>query len=184
MKSRIVNLFAGPGTGKSTTAAALFAELKYRGVNCEYVQEYAKDATWEKRGHKLFRAQEYIFGKQHFRISRTADEVDVIITDSPVLMGLVYVTPDYLPSLKHTIREAFDQYDNLNVFLKRAPFDVKKYNPKGRNQSAEEALVKDGEILKLLNDSGVEFIELEFNRTCPEQIIELMIKRGWDVPTA
>jgi replication-associated recombination protein RarA len=30
MKTKVINLFGGPGTGKSTTAAALFAELKFR----------------------------------------------------------------------------------------------------------------------------------------------------------
>lgn len=50
-KPRIVNIFAGPRTGKSTTATALFAELKYHGVNCEYVPEYVsqiKDVLLQK----------------------------------------------------------------------------------------------------------------------------------------
>jgi len=33
----VVNLYGGPGTGKSTTAAATFAELKMAGINCELV---------------------------------------------------------------------------------------------------------------------------------------------------
>ena len=45
-KCIIVNLFSGPGAGKSTTAAGLFYKLKKQGVNCELVTEYAKHVTW------------------------------------------------------------------------------------------------------------------------------------------
>lgn len=81
MKTKVINLYGGPGTGKSTTAGALFAEMKFRGINCEYVQEYAKDKAWEfGTNHlgipKVFQAQEYIFGKQHFRLRRCAQDVD------------------------------------------------------------------------------------------------------------
>ena len=45
----VVNLFAGPGSGKSTTCAGVFAKLKLAGVNCEMALEYAKDKVWEER---------------------------------------------------------------------------------------------------------------------------------------
>lgn len=178
---RIVNLYAGPGTGKSTTAAATFAELKYRGVNCEYITEYAKDATWERRGPKVFLAQEYIFGKQHFKIARVADEVDYLVTDSPILLGLVYTPPDfYLPSLKYVLREAYDRYDNLDVFLLRS----KAYNPSGRNQTEDEARVKDIEIKEMLMKQNISFSMINVSRETPNQIIQLMQAKGWPVPDA
>ena len=66
---QIVNLFGGPGSGKSTTAAGLFYEVKKLKLNVELVTEYAKDAVWEKR-HNLLDDQIYIFAKQQRRISR------------------------------------------------------------------------------------------------------------------
>ena len=69
MKTLICNLFAGPGAGKSTMMAAVFAELKWRGIDCEMVTEYAKDKVWEGSPHVLD-CQPYIFGKQSFRIHR------------------------------------------------------------------------------------------------------------------
>ena len=39
----VVNLFAGPGSGKSTTCAGLFSKLKLAGIYCEMVLEYAKE---------------------------------------------------------------------------------------------------------------------------------------------
>jgi len=47
-KPLIVDFFAGPGAGKSTTAADVFAKLKWRGVNAELIGEYAKDLTWSE----------------------------------------------------------------------------------------------------------------------------------------
>lgn len=175
-KFKHVNLYAGPGTGKSTTAARLFAELKHLGVNCEYIPEFAKDLSWEGRGPKIFRCQEYLFGEQSFRSFRTRDEVDVLITDSPLLLSCVYakLTPeeDQLPSLPLVVREAYDKYDNLNVFLKRN----KPYNPKGRNQSESEAKELDQQILSMLHNQAVPFTVLDYSKDNAFQIIELMRK--------
>ena len=75
----IVNLYGGPGSGKSTGAAYIFSKLKMAGVDAEYVTEYAKDKVWE--GNKeVFNCQFYITGKQVFRIHRCFGKVDVIVT--------------------------------------------------------------------------------------------------------
>ena len=81
----IVNLFAGPGAGKSTIAAYVFARLKMAGVNCELAPEFAKDKVWEHNQTALDN-QIYVFAKQYYRITRCADQVDVVITDSPVAL--------------------------------------------------------------------------------------------------
>lgn len=176
MKTKVVNYYAGPGCGKSTTAAALFAELKYQNINCEMILEYAKDAAWEKRGPKVFRAQEYIFGKQHFRMARVADEVELLVTDSPLMLGLVYMPKDFpQPSLGGLIVESYHLYDNLNIFLRRN----KPYNPKGRNQNEAEARVKDVEILEMLHQQGVDFVSMDFGRDNIPDTISIMKDRGW-----
>lgn len=174
---RVINLFAGPGTGKSTTSAALFAELKYQGYNTEYIPEYAKDATWEGRGPKVFAAQEYLFGKQHFRLARVADQVDFLVTDSPILQCIAYWDDQYLPSLAKVIREAHNRYDNINIFLERS--DTKAYNPKGRNQSEDEARNKDARIRQILDDELLVYRTLKFSRSNVWEIIDLMYTRGW-----
>lgn len=176
MKTKVVNLYGGPGTGKSTTAAALFSELKFRGVNCEYVQEYAKDKAWEfGTDHlgvpKVFQAQEYIFGKQHFRMRRCAQDVDVIITDSPLLLGLIYTPENFpLPSLGNVIREAYHLYDNLDIFLVRN----KPYNVKGRFQTEDQARQLDTEIKHLLDAEKVPYHTVAAGRDSIEQIIKFL----------
>ena len=181
-KCKVISLYGGPGTGKSTTAAAVFAELKLSGVNCEYVQEYAKDKAWEFGDKhsggvpKVFQAQEYIFGKQHFRLRRCAEDVDVIVTDCPLFLGLIYMPKDFeIPSLRPAIREAYNIYDNLDIFLHR----TKPYNPKGRFQTEDKAKELDGEILEMLNDQQVPYYRVEAGRQAVNEIFDLMKQRGW-----
>lgn len=176
MTKRIINLFSGPGTGKSTTAAATFAELKYQGYNTELIPEFAKDATWEGRGKKFFKAQSYIFGCQSFRIDSVIDEVDFLITDSPLLLSLVYIPEDYTkPSLRLLAKEHHDSYESIDIFLERN----KPFNPKGRLQNEQEARELDVKIKNMLTENNIPFVTLPFGRQNPLQIIQIMKDRGW-----
>ena len=84
-----INLTGSPGSGKSTLAAYIFARLKMLDVNCELVTEFAKDKVWENNDTALAN-QVYIFAKQYYRLSRCADKVDVIVTDSPLVLTPLY----------------------------------------------------------------------------------------------
>jgi tRNA uridine 5-carbamoylmethylation protein Kti12 len=86
-KTTIINLYGGPGTGKSTSAAYLYYILKAEGHNVELVREYVKDWAWEGRQISTY-DQIYFLGKQVRRESLLYGKVDWIITDSPVMMNL------------------------------------------------------------------------------------------------
>lgn len=132
----VVNLFAGPGAGKSTTAAYVFAMLKSRGVNCELAREYAKDVVWEGREH-LLDNQAYIFAKQ-LKLLRDLDgRVDVIITDSPLMLAILYnrISHAEPPSFERYVQDIHARYDNFNVYVER----VKPYHTAGRVQTELEA---------------------------------------------
>jgi hypothetical protein len=174
---RVVNLFAGPGTGKSTTAAGLFNELKNRGVNAEYIPEFAKDAAWEGRGEKFWKAQQYIYGQQSWRFHRCKDEVDIMVTDCPLILGNVYMPPNFpITSLTDAMQEDFEQYDNLNIFLIRS----KAFNPKGRNQTVDEAKSLDNAVKQMLLDKEIPFFVFDTSRVTPFKIIDKMItSKGW-----
>lgn len=151
----IVNLFGGPGSGKSTTAAGVFNKLKLAGVNCEIVTEFAKHVTWKKDLNTL-RNQIYVFAKQHDRMFHLKEQVDVIITDSPIIMGLIYTDWSTVSeSFEKLVVDEFARPDakNLNLFINR----VKPYNHIGRNQTAEEAISKDKDIINLLDKYNIMF---------------------------
>lgn len=149
----VVNLFGAPGSGKSTGAAYIFAKLKMQGVNCELITEYAKDKTWEKNIEALT-CQEYIFGKQSFRMKRCRDKVDVIITDSPLPLGIFYnENPILGDHYERLVLDVFNSYDNMNYYLMR----VKPYNPIGRNQTQEESDIIGDKIQDFLDDVPMDY---------------------------
>lgn len=153
-KPLVVNFFAGPGAGKSTMASAVFAQLKWIGLNCELVSEFAKDLVWEERERTL-ENQIYIFGEQHHRLSRLIGRVQVIITDSPLLLTPIY---DSLrrDSLKQLAIDEFNTFNNLNIFLNR----TKQYNPKGRVQSEKHANRLDEVIYEFLEKNHIPHVDV------------------------
>ena len=113
----IVNLFGVPGAGKSTGAAYIFSQLKMKGINAELITEFAKDKVWENN-EKVFKNQLYLFGKQSFRISRVQDEVDVIITDSPLLLSIFYnKTPILGEHFNYVVYDVFNSSNKTLQFI-------------------------------------------------------------------
>ena len=145
----VVNLFAGPGVGKSTTAARIFAELKMHGVNCEMALEFAKDKVWEE-SFKTMDDQIYIFGKQFHKIWRLKDKVDVIICDSPLPISIVY-DKENSEAFHTLIMEQFNKFDNYNILLKRSG----EYQKEGRVQTEEEAKEVDEIVKKVLKSYNI-----------------------------
>jgi len=153
-KTLVVNCLGGPGTGKSTMAASIFSALKWNCINCELVSEFAKDLVWEKR-HKTFENQIYIFGKQHHKIYRLVGQVDIIVTDSPILLTPIYDL-EKRECLKQLVLNEYHKVSNLNIFLNRK----KIYQPIGRNQNEDDAKLKDVEIKNFLKENNIPFFEI------------------------
>jgi AAA domain len=159
----VVNFFGGPGTGKSTTAAELFALMKKQGFKVELLHEIAKDYVWERWDH-IFREQDWISAHQH-RLQRrlVGHDVDYVIIDSSLLLGIFYTPPDFPPSFKTFVRDVFDSYTNINFYLQRSTeFD---YVQVGRNQTPEQAHAIDQEVLFYLEDTEVPFHVIEAGDT-------------------
>lgn len=170
-KPVVINLTGAPGAGKSTGAAKLFYELKTLGINCELVSEFAKDKTWEHNATAL-NCQEYIFGKQSYRLKRCRDEVDVIITDSPLPLAIIYTQDEFIKKpLTDLVMAIYNSYDNINFFINR----VKPYNPKGRNQTAEESDALSAEIKNLYQQLNIPYTEINGDEAGYETAIAKII---------
>lgn len=164
-----INLFGGPGSGKSTSAFDLFPKMKKHGYKCEFVPEYAKELTYGKDFTKLS-DQLLILGEQHHRLFRLKDEVDMVIHDSPFIMGLVYLQDDpHLPKKEYRklITKMFKSYKNFNIFIER---DDNTYQSYGRNQTLEECKQKDKEILDLLDEEGIKYTTIKMSSTIADDI--------------
>lgn len=173
----VVNLFGAPGSGKSTSAAYVFSKLKMAGVNAELVTEFAKDKVWEE-SKEVFNNQVYIFGKQYFRISRVKDKVDVIITDSPILLSGFYNKDPMLgKEFDDLILKIFNNFWNFNVFINR----VKPYNPAGRFQTEEESNDVAVELQNYLKERKIECVNCDGDIEGCEKIFKYVMS-ALDLP--
>jgi hypothetical protein len=171
-KTIVVNLFAGPGAGKSTAAAGAFSLLKQAGRNVEYVSEYAKDLTWGEHQFALG-DQVHVLGEQHFRLFRLFGKVEAIITDSPILLGLLYAGPETPQAYRDLVLELHKGMSTLNFFLLRE----KAYNPSGRNQTLEQARVLDIAANEMLLRAGVEFTSIPGDWGAARRIHDAVVER-------
>lgn len=157
--SRVISLYGGPGTGKSTSAAYLFSKLKMDGNNAELVREYVKDWVWEGRKMSDY-DQIYFLGKQIRRESMLYGKVDNIVTDSPVMLAAFY-SEKYSPApIKDAVdlvvknyyeQAANDGHQHVHVFLLRS----KGYEQAGRYQDEQTARLFDTEIYNFLSEQKV-----------------------------
>jgi tRNA uridine 5-carbamoylmethylation protein Kti12 len=153
-----INLFGEAGSGKSTLASELFSVLKKMHYNCELVTEFAKYLTWEKNSVALGH-QFYVTAKQMHREYVVDGKVDVLITDSPPILGLLYYQED-----NHMIRNSFEDFitlsfkrnNNLSYLLTR----THPYIAEGRNQSEVEAYIIRNKLIDLLKRKNIEYKDI------------------------
>lgn len=166
--TKVINLYGGPGTGKSTTAAHLFALMKQASMNVELVTEYAKDKVWENSLGVLGN-QVYILGKQYHRMFRLLNKTEYIITDSPLLFSLYYGS-SHGDSFKNLVLDLYRSMDNIDIFLHR----VKKYVPLGRMQTEPEAKAIDQALLEILDNLKIPYKSIRAEVLGANRIFELL----------
>lgn len=162
---KVINLYGGPGTGKSTTAAALFARMKRKGLNVELVTEFAKDLVWTERNKELG-DQIYIFGKMYHKLWRLVDKVEYVIVDSPLPL-CIYYDHENIPGFKDLVLNMFNSFTNYNFRLRR----VFPYQQEGRYQTEDEANVVDEELFALLGSLDISCVDVSGKELATEDEI-------------
>lgn len=175
---KVINLFGGPGCGKSTTAAFVYGHLKLRGRNVELVTEYAKDLLWDNRLEDMLDQQEYIFAKQNHRLHRLRDNVDYVVTDSPLLLSIVYpnaLTWPVYHEFCDFVRATYRTYENQSFFLNRNK--GVKFQQEGRAHNLDESVVIDNQIrFELSNDTRYgDYTDIEVGPKTAEEIVEIVL---------
>lgn len=161
----VINLIGGPGSGKSTCASGIFYELKKLGLNCELALEFVKDKVWEE-SYKVLDDQLYVFGKQYHKLFRLKNKVDVIITDSPLIISIHYnnINSNHFNNL---VVEQYHTFNNLMYFIKRG----ETYQSEGRMQTLEESEKIDSDIKHILHKYNIDYTELQ-NTDAVNYIVE------------
>lgn len=152
-KMLVVNLWGGPGTGKSTLAAQIFAALKIRGVNAELVTEFAKDLVWTERTKELG-DQVYILGKMYHKLWRLKDKVEIAVIDSPLPLCIHYGSNSVPGGFGGFVMSCYNQFKNYNILLERNF----PYQQEGRYQGEEDANNVHNDIKKLMKFLRIEYV--------------------------
>lgn len=150
----VVNLYAGPGSGKTTLAHAVTAHLKMMGgpLVVEYVGEYAKRLVFEDRRAAMSN-QILILGRQFQELGNLYGKADIVVTDGPMLHGLIY--GDYLkfPDVFFDLAVWCDrQFQTMNVFVER--INSTPFEQVGRLEDYDKSREIDGRIMDMLHQTG------------------------------
>ena len=171
MHTKVINLYGGPGTGKSTFSSLLYSTMKLKHMDVELVREYVKDWVWEGRTPSKW-DQIYIAGKQTHKEAILYNKVKYIITDSPYMLGAFYemkfTKQDTVLSALLRFRSFAENNDvkYVDVLLPRP----EKYQSKGRYQSKKQAIKLDEELREFLHNNVFDFVELPANLNQKQRI--------------
>ncbi len=147
----LINLFAGPSAGKTTAALELTAALKKKGFNVEYVSEYAKELVLENKT-ELLKNQVHVTDEQFHRLDRLRNSgVEIIVTDSPVLLGKVYGEGKISREYGEKLLTYHNSFDNFNLFVNRGS----TFQTEGRVHNLEQSKELDAKILAMLQDNRI-----------------------------
>lgn len=166
---KVINIFGGPGAGKTTVAMRVFTELNMKQIKVEYVDEYAKELTWDESFAKM-ENQRLIFANQHQKLFRLRNKLDIVVTDAPLFNSIVYSgkAEDHRTFHADVFHE-FNRYKNLNFYLERQT----EYKEHGRSQKLEDALKVDEEVLRCLEWFKVPFVKIGL-KNAPESIMSCL----------
>ncbi len=184
---KVVELYCGPGGGKSTTAAKLFylckllrAEHGKRMAAVELVTEYAKEAVYRKSS--AVEVQALVFGEQYMRLHVLQGQVDIAISDSPLHLSAQYADPELYPAdaWQQVIEAHYKRLDVLSVFLHR----VKPYETYGRREDEGAARQIDRELycrfgqIRQVTRGSARF-ESDGDEHAADRILQHMQDIGW-----
>ena len=114
-----------------------------------------------------------MFGKQYFRISRCADKVDVIVTDSPLPLSIFYNSTEILgKEFNEMVMKVANSYERMNYLIHRC----KPYNPNGRFQTEEESNELAKKLEKFLDFYEIDFKDVKGSIEDYDKIVEEILK--------
>ena len=175
---KVINMFGAAGSGKSTNSAGLAYELKKDGFKVELVTEFAKELCITKAEH-LLENQIWVFGNQYHKMKYLSDDLDFIITDSPIMLSAWYGKKyNYqFESLYPLIKEVHNSFDNINIFLERAH----SWDPYARVQSEEESNQDSINLQDFLKENQISFEIFQTGRYLPAILKKYILDSNYDI---
>ena len=161
-----IGLVGAPGSGKTTLAARLFAQLKESGFNdAILVQEYAREYVAQARGLPALKAQIEITNRQFGR-EIEALYFSPVVCDSCLWLGGIYAARSTIrtsPALEAYLERLKTYTYDYTILVPL--FDKKQsIKERGRGHTVDESSLIEDEITKYLIDNSIPFV------TAPNQI--------------
>ena len=172
-KTIVVNIYGGPGAGKSTTAAGVFYELKKMGYDCGLVTEMATELVYDE-AFNVMNDQVYLFGEQWHRTFRMLGKVDFIVTDSPLLMNIVY-NREKDEDFEKFIVSRIHKLESFDFFVNRSD----AFSNVGRIHSLEQSKEVDKRIKEISKANKIDLIEVEQENSV-NKILERILEHKHD----
>lgn len=178
--TKIINLFGGPGVGKSSIAAGLTYKLKKQHINCDNPYEFPKLLAWDEN-HSAIRDQLFVLANQHRGIVKSYGKVDFIILDSPILLSLTY--KNYYKSTEYPatlygdtfdkmVLDIYNQYNNINIVLERSEGN---HNNMERYQNLNESIDLDNTIERSLLDNNLPYHKVKVDGNTVKNIMKIIL---------
>lgn len=169
--SIVISFIGAPGAGKSTAALGLSYELKKKAKNAEYVQEFAKDLTYNNLLEKYIPNQSYIIAEQYKKIYDLVGQVDYIVTDAGIEISALHASQEsqVVERLAWYLRERTEQ---ITIFIERD--QEVEYDENGRIESENESK-KFGEKLEAyLQQNNAKYYKVTGTQNAIEKALELI----------
>ena len=175
--SILINLFGGPGIGKSGIAAGITYKLKKNHISCNNPYEFPKTIAWDNNLPAI-KDQLYVFANQHRGIAQAYGKVDYIIIDSPILFSTIYHTyytegypAEYYKQPFHDlVVDLHNQYNSINILLERGNT---VYNDKERFQDLKQSIEIDELCKTILNKHNIPYHTVKVDKRAVKQILRL-----------
>lgn len=184
IKTQIINLFGGPGTGKSSIAAGLVHALKKQHISCDAPYEFPKILAWDNNKEAI-KDQLYVLANQHRGIVKSYGKVKYILVDSPIMLSIVYKdyysagAAEYPSFLYGALFDEFivslhNFYDSINIVLQRS--EETDHNEQERYHNLTESIELDKTIRATLTKWGISYTEISMDKDPVQEIIKLLGK--------
>lgn len=117
----VVNLLGSSQSGKAIIASQMMGNLKKNGFNCKLIKSAAEQ--FSERGFRKVAEQLCVVGNPNFRMGKDRNNIDIIITDSPLVLSMFYgatmLNTDYsAEELSKLSAFCQENFDNLNFFIR------------------------------------------------------------------
>jgi hypothetical protein len=181
-----VNLFAGPGCGKSLLAAYLYDRLARDGWTVELTREAIKPDAYRKAFSSEWGWNKALFDRQ---LDRERDWLEAgvagmhLVTDSPLMLNCFYMAdrvPDEAVGCLEHARAWERRHPSVNLFLRRS--DRFGYQAAGRYQDKKAAELLDLRVAQFLRNEDIE--TFEFDAAARDDVVDFLRVRlrDWAAP--